>query len=157
MGNRKIWGHSSRILGRIFYVTATVLAGVGVSHGASAYIRVNQVGYISSASKRAYLMATASESGATFAVKNSSGTTVYSASVGASVGKWGTFTVYGLDFDSLSTVGTYTISVASPIDASSTTTWDTEQSNWLRRLSHHSWVVCWCPATTTSRLGRATR
>ena len=106
MGNRNIRGNSSRILGRILYAIATVLAGVGVAQAASAYIRVNQVGYIGSASKRAYLMATASEAGATFAVKNSGGTTVYSASVGSSVGTWGSFTVYGLDFDSVSTAGT---------------------------------------------------
>ena len=40
--------------------------------------------------------------------------------VGTSLGAWGTFTaVYALDFDSVSTAGTYTISVASPIAATS--------------------------------------
>ena len=101
-------------------VALVLVAGSAVSQAASAYIRVNQVGYASSGSKRAYLMATAAETGATFAVKNSSGSTVYSASVGTSVGKWGTFTsVYALDFDSVSAAGTYTISVASPIAATS--------------------------------------
>ena len=119
MGTRNIRGNSSRILGRILYAAATVFAGLGVAHAASAYIRVNQVGYISGASKRAYLMSTASEAGAIFAVKNSSGTTVYSASVGSSVGTWGSFIVYGLDFNSVATAGTYTISVVSPIAATS--------------------------------------
>jgi hypothetical protein len=64
-------------------------------------------------------MASGSESGATFAVKNSSGSTVYSAKVGASLGAWGTFSVYTLDFDAVSTADTYTISVASPIAAKS--------------------------------------
>ena len=101
-------------------VALVLVAGSAVSQAASAYIRVNQVGYASSGSKRAYLMATAAETGATFAVKNSSGSTVYSASVGTSVGKWGTFTsVYALDFDSVSAAGAYTISVASPIAATS--------------------------------------
>jgi len=95
-------------------------AAVYAANGNSAYVRVNQVGYVTSATKRAYLMATAAETGATFAVKNSSGSTVYSAAIGANLGKWGTFTyVYPLDFNSVSTVGTYTISVASPIAATS--------------------------------------
>ncbi|HVI19558.1 MAG TPA: cellulase N-terminal Ig-like domain-containing protein, partial [Gaiellales bacterium] len=34
----------------------------------SAYVRVNQVGYSTSAAKRAYLMSSTSESGATFSV-----------------------------------------------------------------------------------------
>ena len=33
----------------------------GTALGASAYVRVNQVGYVTSTTKRAYLMATASE------------------------------------------------------------------------------------------------
>lgn len=88
--------------------------------GSSAYIRVNQVGYVATSSKRAYLMATGTETGATFAVKNSGGTTVYSASVGTSVGSWGSFAdVYALDFDSVTTAGTYTIAVTAPIATTS--------------------------------------
>src|SRR5271166_1531633 len=105
-----ITANSSRVVLRILSAAFTVLIGAGVCHAASAYIRVNQVGYVTGSTKRAYLMASGSESGATFAVKNSSGTTLYSASVGSSLGKWGTFAdVYALDFDSVSTVGTYTI------------------------------------------------
>jgi endoglucanase len=111
---------SLRVLSRVLSVAVTVLVGVGVVHGASAYIRVNQIGYATGATKRVYLMATAAETSATFAVKNSGGSIVYSAAIGANLGKWGTFSfVYALDFDSLSTVGTYTISVASPIAATS--------------------------------------
>jgi endoglucanase len=96
------------------------LVVANLAQAASAYIRVNQVGYVEGSTKRAYLMASAAETGATFAIKNSSGTTVYSASVGTSVGAWGTYAdVYALDFDSVSTAGTYTISVASPIAATS--------------------------------------
>ncbi len=109
-----------RISLSVLAVALAILAGTGMAHAASAYIRVNQVGYTGSATKRAYLMASGAETAATFAVKNSSGTTVYSASVGTSLGAWGTFTsVYALDFDSVSTAGTYTISVASPIAATS--------------------------------------
>src|ERR1700757_3368374 len=111
---------SLRVLSRSFCVAVTVLAGEGVGHAASAYIRVNQVGYSTGATKRAYLMATTAETSGTFAVKNSGGSTVYSAAIGANLGKWGTFSyVYALDFDSVSAAGTYTISVASPIVATS--------------------------------------
>lgn len=47
-----------------------------------AFVRVNQVGYDLHGPKRAYLMAPSAEAGATFSVKNASGTTVYSAAVG---------------------------------------------------------------------------
>ncbi len=110
---------SSRVLLRILCVALTVFAGIGAAHAASAYIRVNQVGYTTTQTKRAYLMASGSESGATFSVKNSSGTVLDSGSVGSSLGKWGTFTVYPIEFDSVATAGTYTISVASPIAATS--------------------------------------
>src|SRR5260370_42004919 len=100
-------GHSTsaRILSHLFLLLALVFfVGGELAHAASAYIRVNQVGYPGSSTKRAYLMASGAETGATFAVKNSSGTTVYSASVGTSLAAWGTFTrVYALDFDSVST------------------------------------------------------
>ena len=114
-------GSCKQILSNMFRSGLTILLAAGVSYAAtnSAYIRVNQVGYATAATKRAYLMSTAAETGATFAVK-SGASTVYSAAIGANLGKWGTFSfVYALDFDSLSTTGTYTISVASPVAASS--------------------------------------
>ena len=54
----------------------------------SAFVRVNQVGYITSASKRAYLMSSGSEAGAAFQVKNSTGATAFSAPIGANQGSW---------------------------------------------------------------------
>ena len=86
------------------------------SGGTSAFVRVNQVGYPTAASKRAYLMASAAETGATFAVKNSSGTTVLSGPIGARLGSWssGYPNVYAIDFNGLATAGTYTISVSGP-------------------------------------------
>jgi len=88
----------------------------------SAFVRVNQVGYVSSASKRAYLMASGAETGATFILKNSSGGTVFGpAAIGANLGSWSTGypDVYALDFDSFATAGTYTISVTGPFNATS--------------------------------------
>src|SRR5579884_1026105 len=84
----------------------------------SAHLRVNQVGYAAGAPKRAYLMASGPETGATFHVKNAAGKVVFSAAIGARLGSWGNFPdVYPIDFDALSAAGSYTISVASPIAA----------------------------------------
>lgn len=87
----------------------------------SAFVRVNQVGYAATASKRAYLMASGAETGATFSVKNASGATAYSASIGANLGSWSTSypDVYALDFDSVTAPGTYTIVTSGPIAGSS--------------------------------------
>jgi endoglucanase len=112
----------ARLLSHLFLSVLSVFATAGVSGAASAYVRVNQVGYTSSGSKRAYLMASAAETGATFVLKNSSGSTVFGpAAIGANLGSWSTSfpDVYALDFDSFVTAGTYTISVSGSIAASS--------------------------------------
>src|SRR5258708_32426010 len=77
----------------------------------SAFVRVNQVGYAATASKRAYLMASGAEAGATFSVKNASGATVYSAPIGANLGSRSNSypDVYALDFHPGPTPGTYPI------------------------------------------------
>jgi endoglucanase len=95
----------------------------GAPAAASAFVRVNQVGYPSSASKRAYLMSTAAETGAMFSVTNQVGTTVFTAPIGANLGKWSNSysNVYALDFTSVTAAGSYTISVSGPIAASSPT------------------------------------
>ena len=57
------------------------------AHAQSAFVRVNQVGYVSGGTKRAYLMASASEPGATFSILNSSGATVFGPNaIGAKLG-----------------------------------------------------------------------
>jgi endoglucanase len=112
---------------RFFVATVSVLMVLlfaTVQAAASAYIRVNQVGYTANGHKRAYVMSTAAETGATFTVKNSGGTIVFGpASVGSSVGTWvkgtTTYTVYALDFDAVSASGTYTIAVTGPANATS--------------------------------------
>src|SRR5215469_13180898 len=97
-----------------------VAASAPAQAAANAYVRVNQVGY-PGAAKRAYLMASTAETGATFAVINSAGTTVYTAPIGANLGSWssGYPDVYALDFDSVTTAGTYSISVTGPVAATS--------------------------------------
>ena len=66
-------------------------------------------------------MASGAEAGATFRVKNASGTIVYSAPIGANLGAWSTSypDVYALDFNSVTTPGTYTIVTRGPIAGSS--------------------------------------
>ncbi len=86
----------------------------------SAYVRVNQVGYISGETKRAILMATGSVSGATFNVINTAnGHSVYSARIGASQGSWSSAfpNTYLLDLTPVQTRGSYTIRVDGPIYA----------------------------------------
>src|SRR5215467_2378865 len=106
-----------------FFIKVTIVVLVAARlYAQSAFVRVNQVGYVAGASKRAYLMASGSESGATFSVKNSGGTTVFGpAAISANLGSWSSSypDVYGLDFDALTAVGTYTITVSGPIAASS--------------------------------------
>jgi endoglucanase len=85
----------------------------------NAVVRVNQLGYVNNASKRAYLMSKGAETGATFSL-NSGGSSVFSAPIGADLGAWGTYLhVYALDFDSVSTAGSYTIAVTGPTAATS--------------------------------------
>jgi endoglucanase len=112
---------------RMFFtsVAAISLAMMGVvlaqTGAPPAAVRVNQVGYPAPASKRAYLMSSSAETGAIFAVKNAAGATVFTAPIGANLGSWNraySF-VYALDFDSITTAGTYTIEVAGPVPATS--------------------------------------
>src|SRR6516225_8343119 len=94
--------------------TAAVLTFLcAMAQAQSAFVRVNQVGYASSAS-----------TGATFVIKNSSGSTVFGPTpIGANLGSWSSRypDVYALDFDSFVTAGAYTISVSGAIAATSPT------------------------------------
>ena len=80
---------------------------------AKGYVRVNQVGYEVGTVSRAYLMTTGTETAPNFKVINSEDTTSFSGTVGASIGKWGSFSVFPLDFQ-IKTPGTYTITVEAP-------------------------------------------
>ena len=104
----------------IAVVTGLLIAIPSRAAVATAFIRVNQVGYPDSAPKRAYLMASDVETGGSFALK-AGGTTVFSASIGADQGSWSQAYphVYALDFASVAAPGTYTIEVTGPIPATS--------------------------------------
>ncbi|HEX3325825.1 MAG TPA: glycoside hydrolase family 9 protein, partial [Actinomycetota bacterium] len=92
--------------------------------GGVASVRVNQIGYATTShAKQAYLMASEHQLGASFTVQNSSGDTVLTGRVGDSVGGWSRRYkyVYPLDFDAVTTPGTYTIHVNGSAPATSPT------------------------------------
>ncbi len=86
-----------------------------------AFIRVNQIGYPATAPKRAYLISHRDEAGATFSVRSTGGSVLYSASVGPSLGSWSSrfAHVYPLDFDAVQSPGSYTLSLGGHAPASS--------------------------------------
>ncbi len=105
-------------------LSSFLLQNTPIYAAGSAYVRVNQVGYSNEEMKQAVLMATDVEKGATFNVINTStGKSVYSAPVGASLGRWSsTFPdTYLLDFTSVQKTGSYSIQVDGSLDASSPT------------------------------------
>ncbi len=84
------------------------------SRAVTGYVRVNQIGYEVGLPARAYLMTASLVNGASFAIKNSGGQIVATGSVGATLGAWGSYSVYPIDF-TLSAVDTYTISVSGAV------------------------------------------
>jgi len=88
----------------------------------AAYIRVNQVGYPADLAKRAFLMSSADETGATFSILDvSTSAVVFTASVPASVGGWSqdfSF-VYPMYFSAVTTAGRYRIAVDGPVPTTS--------------------------------------
>ncbi len=116
---------SSAMATTVFLLLACASAAAAASSAASsAYVRVTQVGYeAANPPFQAYLMSTVSESGATFSVINSEGSTVYSGAIGALLGNWSnskklTYYVYSLSF-AVPGGDIYTISVAGPVAATS--------------------------------------
>jgi endoglucanase len=100
------------------------LPASGRAAGGSAFVRVDQLGYATQSSKRAYLISHRDEAGASFALlRSADGAVVYSGTVGASSGSWSKrFShVYALDFDSLQTPGSYTVAVSGRAPANSPT------------------------------------
>jgi endoglucanase len=85
---------------------------------ASAFVRIDQLGYEAGTHGRAYLMSKTSETGAVFRVVATNGEIAFSSTVGASLGTWGQFSVYALDFLAQES-GTYLIEVNGPLPASS--------------------------------------
>jgi endoglucanase len=78
-----------------------------------AQVRVDQIGYATNATKRAYLMTSTAHPGAMFRVVDARGHAAYSSAVGADQGSWSTgyAHVYALDFDGLHREGSFHIVV----------------------------------------------
>ena len=105
-------------------VAAVIAVGAGVwpAYAASAHVRVNQVGYLTTGSKQAVLMASEAERDATFKVVRVGGGVVYSRPVGSpSSHGWNNVydKLYVLDFSAVTTPGTYSIHVSGPVPATS--------------------------------------
>lgn len=98
------------------------MAAPPAAQARSAYVRVNQIGFSFGAPKRALLLASGNDSGATFTVvDSSSGRVVLRGAVGSQTGRWSTSypDAYAIDLSGLRTDGTYTIRVSGPIAATS--------------------------------------
>jgi endoglucanase len=119
-------GRTVRVRSVVVLASVALLAGATFATApasavsATAFVRVNQIGYPAASAKRAFLMASDVETGATFSVRTG-GSAVFSGSIGADLGAWSAAYphVYALDFTSFSTAGTYSIEVAGPIPAGS--------------------------------------
>jgi endoglucanase len=96
-----------------------VLAGRSPAAGSvpgEGHVRVNQVGYLRAADKRAYLMAGVSAAGAPYTVIDGRGRTVASGRVGPDLGGWSRRFphVYPIDFTRIRRPGTFRLAVAGP-------------------------------------------
>ncbi len=104
-------------------LAAWALAAANASAAApKSAVRVDQAGYASTVPKRAYLMSRVEQTGAPFTVQSTTASApALSATVGASLGSWSKRYghVYALDFDSVQTPGTYTVTVGGKAGASS--------------------------------------
>ena len=113
-----------RLFARLLLLLAPCLGLASqLAEAQSAWVRVNQAGYEEGHPLRAYLMATAPITGATFRVVDEAGSTRYAAKVGTLLGSWSnsptlTYQVYALDF-SVPCGKIYSISVSGPVRAHS--------------------------------------
>jgi endoglucanase len=116
----KMLARARRICVGILAAVATLGAAGAVSSAApapaTAFVRVNQVGYPVGAAKRAYLMSSIDLTGTAFSVRNASDTVVATGTAGASLGSWSRSYpfVHPLDFDGVTATGTYTVAAAGP-------------------------------------------
>ncbi|WP_199239471.1 glycoside hydrolase family 9 protein [Streptomyces sp. ICBB 8177] len=94
------------------------------AHATTAFVRVDQVGFLPTETKQAYVMAAGKLSGERYRVLDAAGRTVLSGSVGTSSrGSWNAAypDVYPVDFSALRTPGTYRVQLTGGAPATSPT------------------------------------
>jgi endoglucanase len=109
-------------VGSLLLATAPVASAAPAPPPTAAFVRINQVGYPAALPKRAYLMSSVAETGATFSVVDAAtDAVVLSAAVPASSGAWSQDFgyVYPLDLSAVQTAGRYRIAVAGPAETTS--------------------------------------
>jgi endoglucanase len=111
------------LVSSILLAATVILTAPAQAVTPTAFVRVNQVGYPSASAKRAFLMSSDVETGATFDIKDGANATVFSGAIGSDRGSWSMAYphVYAIDFTSFTAAGTYTIVVSGPIAAASPT------------------------------------
>jgi endoglucanase len=115
-----VWTRGWRICTVVLAGVAALATAGAMSQAApapaTAFVRVNQVGYPAGAAKRAYLMSSTDLTGTTFTVRNGKNKVVLTGSASSSLGSWSqaySF-VHPLDFNTLTATGTYTLAVSGP-------------------------------------------
>ena len=117
--SKRGWRLGAAGLAGVAALSAVVAMSGAAPAPASAFIRVNQVGYPTNAAKRAYLMSSTDLAGETFSVLNASNDAVLSGPVLQSLGSWNRAYkfVHPIDLDAVATAGIYTVSVTGKVAA----------------------------------------
>jgi endoglucanase len=111
-------GGRPRVVQSLFLLLTFMISAAIAAHAATGYIRVNQIGYEAGLPARAYLMTTKPVASASFSVTNSGGAVVAAGAVGTSLGTWGKYSVYPIDF-TLNAADTYVVSVSGGVSGAS--------------------------------------
>ncbi len=114
------------LVGSLLFVSCGGTPPPIVDHPTSnAYIRVNQVGYITNEAKQAILLTKGTASGATTfnVIDTQTNQNIYSANVGSSQGQWNStfLNSYLIDFSPVQTAGSYKIQINDSTGATSPT------------------------------------
>ncbi|TMC22092.1 MAG: hypothetical protein E6J34_07640 [Chloroflexi bacterium] len=131
-----------RVFAFMLVCSQLLMSCATVSHTeGSAYVRVNQVGYITEETKQAILLATGPVSNTTFnVIDTQTQQSVYRATIGSSRGSWSSAfpNAYLLDFSSVKMAGSYEIQVNGALSATSPTFKIDSGTHLYKRLLHNA-------------------